>query len=389
MGDRREPKGENPAMSRTAPTLADALEDPASRRATVLARIALALAVVASHAAPIRLGPGAEEPLEAVFGLSLGRMAVAGFLALSGVLVARSLARRDILTFASARAARLAPGLWAALGVTALWGVAMTDLSTAGFFSDPGLARFVIGHALLAPQTYELPGVLGDAAYPAANGSLWSLRYEAIAYGALLLAALAAGRARAALLIAAGAPGLAALAWAASAGLVDSRLRDGAELLFAFALGCAAYAARAHLRFGGSAGFRMGFAPVAICAAGAAMAAEADPALARVLATAAAAWVTIWASFAGPRPRPAGRIGDPSYGAYLYAFPIQQSLVALAPDLGAGAHIALAAALSLAAGALSWRLVEQPAARRAAIWTSRFQAARRVSPAAPPKAAPR
>lgn len=54
-----------------------------------------------------------------------------------------------------------------------------------------------------------------------------------------------------------------------------------------------------------------------------------------------------------------GRWGNPSYGLYLYAFPIQQLIVANWPNCP---HpIAACALLSLIAGYLSWHLIERPA----------------------------
>ncbi len=59
----------------------------------------------------------------------------------------------------------------------------------------------------------------------------------------------------------------------------------------------------------------------------------------------------------------AGRFGDVSYGVYLYAFPIQQSVYALWPGLGFASSLALVTVLSLLAGWISWRCVEAPALR--------------------------
>ena len=64
---------------------------------------------------------------------------------------------------------------------------------------------------------------------------------------------------------------------------------------------------------------------------------------------------------------PRGRIrsfngwGDFSYGVYIYAFPIQQTLAFLFPGLPLFAMVLLTAALSLAVAALSWRFIEKPA----------------------------
>jgi peptidoglycan/LPS O-acetylase OafA/YrhL len=54
------------------------------------------------------------------------------------------------------------------------------------------------------------------------------------------------------------------------------------------------------------------------------------------------------------------KYGDFSYGTYLYAFPIQQSLVALgARQFGFSAFVIASMLLSLAAGVASWYGVER------------------------------
>jgi peptidoglycan/LPS O-acetylase OafA/YrhL len=57
------------------------------------------------------------------------------------------------------------------------------------------------------------------------------------------------------------------------------------------------------------------------------------------------------------------RHGDFSYGLYLYAFPIQQALVALGLPGGALGNFVLAALLAGICAALSWHLIERPALR--------------------------
>jgi peptidoglycan/LPS O-acetylase OafA/YrhL len=55
--------------------------------------------------------------------------------------------------------------------------------------------------------------------------------------------------------------------------------------------------------------------------------------------------------------------GDVSYGIYLYAFPIQQSVVALLGPIPPVALAGIAAPLAWLAGFASWRLVERPILR--------------------------
>ena len=54
-----------------------------------------------------------------------------------------------------------------------------------------------------------------------------------------------------------------------------------------------------------------------------------------------------------------GRLGNPSYGFYLYAFPIQQLIVARLPHFRY--PVAACTTIALAAGYMSWHLIEKPA----------------------------
>jgi peptidoglycan/LPS O-acetylase OafA/YrhL len=76
--------------------------------------------------------------------------------------------------------------------------------------------------------------------------------------------------------------------------------------------------------------------------------------------------LTIWiGTKSWPVFRNAGRFGDLSYGVYIYAFPMQQLVVALMPK--GSSYLALAAvsvAVVLPLAWLSWRFVEAPALAR-------------------------
>lgn len=54
-----------------------------------------------------------------------------------------------------------------------------------------------------------------------------------------------------------------------------------------------------------------------------------------------------------------GRFGDLSYGVYIYAFPIQQTVIWLFPGMGYLEHLAIALPLVFFMAALSWHLVEK------------------------------
>ncbi len=57
------------------------------------------------------------------------------------------------------------------------------------------------------------------------------------------------------------------------------------------------------------------------------------------------------------------KLGDPSYGIYLYGYPIAQSIIALWPDMHFLASLTVTFALSICAGYASWHFLESRALR--------------------------
>lgn len=76
----------------------------------------------------------------------------------------------------------------------------------------------------------------------------------------------------------------------------------------------------------------------------------------------ATAYGTLWLGFA---PAPAllayNRIGDFSYGTYIYGFLVGQVIAATIPGIGTAGMMALSLPISIACGAFSWIYVERPA----------------------------
>jgi len=54
-------------------------------------------------------------------------------------------------------------------------------------------------------------------------------------------------------------------------------------------------------------------------------------------------------------------LGDYSYGVYIYAFPVQQTIAALVPGISVFSMLLIAGSATLILGALSWHLLEQHA----------------------------
>ena len=75
-------------------------------------RLALALAVVVSHAFSVATGAAGDEPLARLTGYTLGEHAVNGFFAVSGFLVTMSCDRRGIRDYASPGPCGSCRGWW-------------------------------------------------------------------------------------------------------------------------------------------------------------------------------------------------------------------------------------------------------------------------------------
>ncbi|OBV11204.1 Acyltransferase 3 [Erythrobacter dokdonensis DSW-74] len=322
-----------------------------------LIRVLAACAVLVSHAFPIALGSGSVEPLEPQTGLSLGGHAVAVFFVLSGLLIARSFDRASShWRFAIARVMRLFPGLAIVLVLTVMAGAMLTTRTLPDYLTDPATLLYVPGNLSLYFLQFSLPGVFEDNPMgPAINGSLWTLFYEVVCYfGLFALGVLGLLRSRAAFtLVFAGlaAAFLVSLGWAPASGLAY-RLDMLAHLAFPFGLGVLAYVWRDRL-------------PVDIR-----IAVVLWLLVALVMKTAAllpmimvaVGYSTIWFGFAVKGPLLVyNRVGDYSYGLYIYAFPVQQGLVHFLPGMTPAANILAALPITLTLAAFSWLIVERRA----------------------------
>ncbi len=323
-----------------------------------LIRLIAAAAVLVSHAFPIALGAGAAEPLEELTGLSLGGHAVAVFFVLSGLLIARSFDRASSrIRFVTARVMRLFPGLVVVLVLTVLAGAMLTTSTMSAYLTDPATMRYVPGNLSLFFLQYSLPGVFADNPNgPAINGSLWTLFYEVVCYGGVfVLGVLGLLRRRGMFSVVFA--GLAAaflfsLDWEPASGIAY-RLDLLAHLAFPFGLGVLAYVWRDQLPTDGRIAAALWLLPLAAFGTGLLVL----PAIMVALG-----YSTIWFGFAVKGPLLAyNRIGDYSYGLYIYAFPLQQLLVHLAPGMSPLENILAALPITLVLAALSWFFIERRA----------------------------
>lgn len=311
----------------------------------------------------LRIGNRYREPCQTL-GVSPGSIAVDLFFFCSGLLVTSSWWHAGSLwRFVLARAARILPGMWAMVAVTVLVLSAFSALPAAAYFSADTTWTYVLKNCtVLFGTTGSLPGVFRDTPYPhAVNGSLWTLPHELHCYGLLALVGVATavlGRwhpAHAARLMtlafAGAATGSAAMMLrAALQGAHDPRGR----LLLMFSLGVLAYQLRHHIRLR----WRWAALAAAVLAAGTLLQSRAFTAVYPLplayLALAAAYLPGGWL-------RRFNALGDYSFGVYIYAFPVQQVISVLQPQVGLAAHMLQSALVTLLLAAASWHLVERPA----------------------------
>lgn len=321
-----------------------------------LVRLFAALMVLYSHAHTLA---GLPEP-HFLAQLPLGPLAVYLFFALSGYLVYQSFAADPHLgRFLLRRALRLFPALIVVcLLAILILGPVVSNLSAGDYFAHPALT-FHLWNLALYP-VYYLPGVFTDSHVAnAVNGSLWSLPIEFLMYLTVPFCLGRRGLARIWFLLIFLSFALLHFLWVwpstQMSVLWGSDLRQLPMCGIFFAAGALIRAAQAerHLTL-----------DLMVCAAVILLCATVKHA-----AFFSALWLTlplIVLGF-GLSSNALGRFiatrGDYSYGIYLYAFPVQQTLLWWRPSLSFGAFLIATLVITATLAMASWHLVEQPALR--------------------------
>jgi peptidoglycan/LPS O-acetylase OafA/YrhL len=321
-----------------------------------LIRLLSAAAVVLFHSYSLTNHWGDEPLWNRVPELNFGIVGVACFFVISGFLVTQSWrARANIAHFVAARALRIYPALAAAVVLTVVLAGLSSVLDWRTFLGHPRTIDYVLHVTTGWEMRHQLPGAFPMNPAPEdVNGSLWTLPIELRLYVAVLIAGVVGLLARPIIFAGVLALALALVTWTPGgfALLQFNPMTQGMMLLFG--LGSLACVAR-------------DVVPVSLVLAGIAIAVVlADPAgFGRgMLLLPLLAYVTLVAAYHPRLAWPAfNRVGDYSYGVYVYSYPIQQTLVERIPGVEPMPLFALALALTLAVAALSWHCLEAPALR--------------------------
>ncbi len=321
-----------------------------------LIRAFAATAVLVSHAYPITLGPGAEEPLKALTGRTLGGLSVFAFFVISGFLISMSFMRSSSWQgFLVARFLRLVPGLVVSLLLVAfLLGPVVTTLSLGAYFTDPQTYGFVIRNTMLVFLQYDLPGVFETQPYPNVEGSIWTLIYEVACYMGVFVLGIV-GMLRSKVWMALGfAAYLGVWFFIEIYGTRIERLEALQDLSLPFAMGMAFYIWRDKLPL----------SLIGVVALTALAWALKGTVFYDLGLTLALSYAVFWLGYVpGGLLRAYNRLGDYSYGIYIYAFPLQGFAIWWFGTQTPLFNMVVAFLLTLLCSVLSWHLVEEPAMR--------------------------
>jgi peptidoglycan/LPS O-acetylase OafA/YrhL len=313
------------------------------------------------------------EPFQWLTGyITFGSFAVQIFFIMSGFLITKSwLDNPSAIAYAKKRILRILPALiCAVLFAVFIVGLFNTELSFREYITNPETFRY-IKNIFLFPIHRGLPGVFADNPYPiAVNGSLWTLSVEITMYFAVVLLGFSRLlKRRYSLLVI-----LAALLFLDRVILVRSEYSSSIFLTMAtvqlvklgifFTIGSLFYLYREKVSFNQS------LLTVALIV---------------YLATFRSTWgmlasyitlpyITLFIAYAKiPRISNFGKYGDFSYGMYVYAFPIQQSLMHFwKPQLSIWTFFACAFPVILLLAVISWKFVEKPVLRLKKISIAQF-----------------
>jgi peptidoglycan/LPS O-acetylase OafA/YrhL len=341
------------------------------------ARIALAFGVLAWHSPELVSGDrDYDQPPFWIFNYGILPM----FFALSGFLVAASAQRLSFRAFFVNRGLRILPALAVEITLSALvLGAIFTALPLGQYFSAPKFWTYFLN--ITGWVHYRLPGVFEANPYAEiVNGSLWTVPHEMACYVVMALVIVSGLMRRPLVLL--GFVVLYVMAgtlaqylsldvnshqWALRkfvyvAQALDFHSGRNLYLVPSFCFGILLYAGRdsiAHSRTV-AAGLLLGMVGLGVIGNGQWW--NFGPLT--LLVCPALAYLVVYCGLS-PMPKlPFFSRGDYSYGVYLYAFPIQQALIAAFPAAWTWqSHLAVSALATTMFAYFSWHCIEKPTLR--------------------------
>lgn len=315
-------------------------------------RIVLAWLVLYGHSFAIQAVPGVRDPLNQMFqgSIWIGAIAVNGFFAISGFLVAASLIKRGVVDYTISRLLRIIPALIVCVFASVfLIGLTLTTLSSNDYLSNTETWSY-LGNALaFLRMQWTLPGVFEGNPRSAINGSLWTLNVEVLCY--LLLAATTflgfrfsklTGNVLVLVVLAVGFISFESIP------LLGVNLKWSRPALY-FLIGVFLYLNRDRVFLDGR---------IALIAAVLAFMAFGEEWFDYIFPP-TLIYLIFYLAYATKPLRTDAAIGDISYGLYIYAWPVQQLVVLFFPDHGPYFNIVVSSPIVILLAWLSWHYIEK------------------------------
>jgi peptidoglycan/LPS O-acetylase OafA/YrhL len=324
-----------------------------------LIRISAAYAVLVTHSFAVAVGRG-NEPFRETLGITIGVIAVDVFFVASGFLVTASLLRRkSTIEFICARALRIYPALFMMLFLTvAVLGPFFTTVPFTSYITDwMPYKYFLKCFTLFTGVSQTLPGVFENNPFKDfVNLPLWTLprelkMYAILAFTWLILRVIPKYRVKIfKITIVLSAIMIGLLFFLSTLGIagVDSRFF---RLYFMFFTGSAFYILKeriilSHVVF---------YAFLA-----ALLLSMLNKHVFIVIYQVTIAYLLFFVAYVPSGViRAYNKLGDYSYGVYIYAFPVQQSIAALIPGVSALSMIIISSLVTMIFSVLSWHLIEK------------------------------
>jgi peptidoglycan/LPS O-acetylase OafA/YrhL len=327
-----------------------------------LIRFLAAYAVLLSHSFVLVTGNDIDQPLMQRLGYTFGAISVDIFFVTSGFLITGSLLRRrGFISYFKARALRIYPALWLVVVLTVfVLAPLLTNMPLHDYFSNHKTWRYLYENCtvILFGVYHSLPGMFESNPYKnEVNGSLWTLTFEMTSYIAVALfwflcsKLFKTNKKAMALFVTVLTLTLLTLFYLSKLGLQPSR--DGFRLYFFFFCGAAMFLLAEHIKLKHS----LALAAALLVGIGVIF-----PTYFHFIYAPLLGYITLYCAYV-----PAGALrkfnqaGDYSYGIYIYAFPAQQSLVFLKPDISILQMILSASVITLSCAMLSWHFIEKKA----------------------------
>ena len=323
-----------------------------------LIRAGAALGVFVSHCFPLTgYGFGGKAQL-------LGYLSLNVFFIISGFLVTKSYFDRDnVFSYLRSRVLRIFPGLILAVVYTVfIIGLFFSTLSPSEYLVNSLTSEYVIKNLLLVFPNIpsDLPGVFHDSKHlPIANAPLWSLPYETGCYlGLMLLAWLTQARigkfvfACISVLLLICFYGIFVLNYVSRT--EEYALFFGKEtyrLGSMFMLGTILYLARHRIV--------ISHLIMAVILVGIAISSFYRPIFVPLTWACLGYLVLYFAYIPKGNIRTFNRLGDYSYGIYIFGYPTQQAIAQTAPDLPLVLFFIISFTATLLLAAMSWHWVEK------------------------------